>query len=298
MAQIHNLTPDGSSWLLYVPKWLPSTPEKMDNINAEKPTHQHVIKIFGKEMLSPRYTQSYGADYKYSGSVAKGKPWIPLLLEIREKLVKDLAHMQVMPLNFNMCLVNWYDTGDHNIGRHSDDERQLVKNSPIAGLSWGSTRTFKLAPKKGVNGYKLDLPVNDGDLIVMGGTLQKTHTHEIPKTKSPVGPRVSFTFRIFEGLPEPFTQQHIVKKETKSSMNMEDIGRDVIAKLVQRPHDVFYFIFKKNEDPLEPHRPIAVKRAEIKKSFDTTVWPGYTADEYQPLRLKWLKEAARIIKDK
>ena len=34
-----------------------------------------------------------------------------------------------------------------------------------------------------------------GDLIVMGGSCQRTWEHAVPKTSRPVGPRISVQFR-------------------------------------------------------------------------------------------------------
>ena len=41
----------------------------------------------------------------------------------------------------------------------------------------------------------LRFPLGHGDLIVMGGSCQRTWEHAIPKTAKPVGPRVSVQFR-------------------------------------------------------------------------------------------------------
>jgi alkylated DNA repair dioxygenase AlkB len=41
----------------------------------------------------------------------------------------------------------------------------------------------------------LRLPLGHGDLIVMGGSCQRTWEHAVPKTAKPVGPRVSVQFR-------------------------------------------------------------------------------------------------------
>ena len=43
-----------------------------------------------------------------------------------------------------MLLINWYMNGDDYISMHSDDEKQLVNNSPIVSISLGDTRTFIL----------------------------------------------------------------------------------------------------------------------------------------------------------
>ena len=44
-------------------------------------------------------------------------------------------------------------------------------------------------------GPSLKFPLGHGDLVVMGGSCQRTWEHCIPKTAKPVGPRVSVQFR-------------------------------------------------------------------------------------------------------
>jgi alkylated DNA repair dioxygenase AlkB len=41
----------------------------------------------------------------------------------------------------------------------------------------------------------MKFPVGHGDLIVMGGSCQRTYEHAILKTKHAVGPRISVQFR-------------------------------------------------------------------------------------------------------
>jgi len=44
-------------------------------------------------------------------------------------------------------------------------------------------------------GKSLRLAHRHGDLLVMGGSCQRTWEHSIPKTTRPVGPRISIQFR-------------------------------------------------------------------------------------------------------
>ncbi|MEO9221420.1 MAG: alpha-ketoglutarate-dependent dioxygenase AlkB, partial [Mycobacteriaceae bacterium] len=44
-------------------------------------------------------------------------------------------------------------------------------------------------------GETLRLPLGHGDLIVMGGSCQRTWEHAIPKSARPTGPRISVQFR-------------------------------------------------------------------------------------------------------
>jgi alkylated DNA repair dioxygenase AlkB len=80
--------------------------------------------------------------------------------------------------------VAWH--GD-TIGRHSADD------TLVAIVSLGETRRFLLRPKDG--GATRKFALGHGDLLVMGGSCQRTWEHSVPKTTRPVGPRISIQFR-------------------------------------------------------------------------------------------------------
>ena len=63
----------------------------------------------------------------------------------------------------------------------------------VAIVSLGATRVFALRPRGG--GASLRLPQAHGDLLVMGGSCQRTWEHSVPKTSKPCGPRISIQFR-------------------------------------------------------------------------------------------------------
>ena len=63
----------------------------------------------------------------------------------------------------------------------------------VAILSVGSARSLLLRPRGG--GVTIRKHLAPGDLIVMGGSCQRTWEHAIPKTARPVGPRISIQFR-------------------------------------------------------------------------------------------------------
>ena len=63
----------------------------------------------------------------------------------------------------------------------------------VAIVSFGFPRPLLLRPVGGGEGPRF--PLGHGDLVVMGGSCQRTWEHCIPKTTRPVGPRVSVQFR-------------------------------------------------------------------------------------------------------
>ena len=119
---------------------------------------------------------------------------------------------------YNGCLQNWY-LPEHCIGLHADDEKCMRADVPIISLSWGGPRRFLFRvkpgylptssdpPKKSITPSmtakeaKTELILRDGDLLVMGGTCQKTHKHEVPKLRKtmdlPTSRRINWTIRAF-----------------------------------------------------------------------------------------------------
>jgi alkylated DNA repair dioxygenase AlkB len=65
----------------------------------------------------------------------------------------------------------------------------------VAIVSLGAERKLSLRPRQPKSGERIDFPVGHGDLLVMGGTCQRTWDHAVLKTAKPVGPRISVQFR-------------------------------------------------------------------------------------------------------
>jgi len=93
-----------------------------------------------------------------------------------------------------LCL---YRDGNDSVAWHGDKiGRSSTEDTMVAIVSLGATRVFALRPKGG--GKSLRLAHRHGDLLVMGGSCQRTWEHAIPKTARPVGPRISIQFRPYD----------------------------------------------------------------------------------------------------
>ncbi|GIE83755.1 alpha-ketoglutarate-dependent dioxygenase AlkB [Actinoplanes regularis] len=91
-----------------------------------------------------------------------------------------------------MCL---YRDGRDSVAWHGDTlGRSATEDTMVAIVSVGSPRNLLLRPRAGER-ETLRFPLGHGDLIVMGGSCQRTWEHAVPKTARAVGPRVSVQFR-------------------------------------------------------------------------------------------------------
>jgi alkylated DNA repair dioxygenase AlkB len=90
-----------------------------------------------------------------------------------------------------LCL---YRSGGDSVAWHGDTiGRGSSEDTMVAILSLGSSRRFLMRPRGG--GPSERYVLGPGDLIVMGGSCQRTWEHAVPKTSRSVGPRISVQFR-------------------------------------------------------------------------------------------------------
>jgi alkylated DNA repair dioxygenase AlkB len=111
--------------------------------------------------------------------------------------IRDAARRvtAVTGVPFNAVGLNLYRDGRDSVAPHNDHLDEIVAGFPIALLSLGATRRMTIrakAPPRRV----LHIDLAAGSLLLMGYATQRHYTHEIPKTRDPVGPRISLAFRV------------------------------------------------------------------------------------------------------
>jgi alkylated DNA repair dioxygenase AlkB len=87
---------------------------------------------------------------------------------------------------------NLYRDGRDSVAWHGDRIGRVRSDAVVAIVSLGSTRTLLLRPEGG--GASIALPMQSGDLVVQGGSCQRTYQHCVPK-RARAGPRISVMFR-------------------------------------------------------------------------------------------------------
>ena len=96
---------------------------------------------------------------------------------------------------FNSVGLNFYRDGRDSVAPHNDHLEVLVEGFPIALLSLGSPRRMTIRAKEPPRtAFHVDLA--PGSLLTMSYATQIHYTHGIPKTKEPVGERISLAFRV------------------------------------------------------------------------------------------------------
>lgn len=117
----------------------------------------------------------------------------PLLARLRRRLNDLYAGELGEPFTtVGLCC---YRDGSDSVAWHGDTiGRGSVEDTMVAVVSLGATRTFAMR-RRGGGHRALRMPLAHGDLLVMGGSCQRTWEHSIPKTATRLGPRVSIQFR-------------------------------------------------------------------------------------------------------
>lgn len=116
----------------------------------------------------------------------------PALERVKLVLAEQYRHDMGDPFSTaGLCL---YRDGRDSVAWHGDRIGSgATQDTVVAIISLGSTRRLLLRPRHGGQGRRYDLA--NGDLLVMGGSCQRTWDHAVPKTSRPVGPRMSIQFR-------------------------------------------------------------------------------------------------------
>ncbi len=160
---------------------------------AEVPWKQEHITVFGRRHPMPRlscWMADLGCEYRYADLQNAIEPWSPAAEEIRERLRAELA------CPFNSLLLNLYRDGRDSMGWHADDEPELVHQAPIASLSLGAARTFRMRPRGRPADSKVAYELCHGDLLIMDPPTQLLWQHELPRRLRVAEPRVNLTFRL------------------------------------------------------------------------------------------------------
>ena len=116
----------------------------------------------------------------------------PLLDEARDALSAHYAAGLGEP--FRTAGLCYYRDGRDSVAWHGDRiGRGRHRDTLVAIVSLGAARHLLLRPRGG--GTSLRFTLGPGDLLVMGGSCQRSWDHCVPKTARPVGPRISVQFR-------------------------------------------------------------------------------------------------------
>jgi alkylated DNA repair dioxygenase AlkB len=176
----HTLT--RGTWVDVRRDWISGADEVLERLVADVPWRAERRQMYDRVVDVPRLVHTYG----------EGEPLPHRLLEgAREALSAHYLPELGEPFVTAGCC--FYRDGRDSVAWHGDTiGRGRLQDTMVAIVSFGDPRRLALRPRGG--GESLSFEMGHGDLVVMGGSCQRTWEHAVPKVAHS-GPRVSVQFR-------------------------------------------------------------------------------------------------------
>ena len=162
------------AWIDMAPGALRGSDRLFDEVLAAAPWASHDRPMYHRMVLEPRLTTRQWDDPP------------ALVTEIAGRLAARYG------LDLGVVSANLYRDGADSVAWHGDRIGRKRSETVVAILTLGAARRFLLRPKGG--GASVRYLPGTGDLLVMGGTCQRTWEHCVPKCADS-GPRISVMFR-------------------------------------------------------------------------------------------------------
>jgi alkylated DNA repair dioxygenase AlkB len=183
-ATVHRTTLDGGAWIDLRPAWIAGADALFERLAETVPWRAERRHMYDRVVDVPRLLSFY----------AEGEALPdPLLDDAKRALDQHYAEELGEPFRTaGLCL---YRDGRDSVAWHGDTiGRGSTQDTMVAIVSLGAPRSLLLRPRGG-GGPTLRHDVGHGDLLVMGGSCQRTWEHAIPKSTRATGPRISVQFR-------------------------------------------------------------------------------------------------------
>jgi alkylated DNA repair dioxygenase AlkB len=170
------------AWVDIARGWLPDPDDVFAALVNDVPWREERRQMYDRVVDVPRLLHTY----------LQGDPLPhPRLAEARGRLTAHYLPELGEPFVSAGCC--YYRDGHDSVAWHGDKiGRGRTNDTMVAIVSVGDPRRLALRPTGGGKGMSIQM--GHGDLVVMGGSCQRTWEHAIPKVSS-AGPRISVQFR-------------------------------------------------------------------------------------------------------
>ncbi|NVB78270.1 MAG: alpha-ketoglutarate-dependent dioxygenase AlkB [Kofleriaceae bacterium] len=164
---------DGA-WIDHAPGWVSGHDALFEALEKALPWRRETMKMYDKTVDVPRLLARIDLATQ------------PLIEHMRAAISRRYGE------EFIHVTAALYRNGSDSVAFHGDTTARDMKEALVATVSLGAPRRFLLRPTEG--GPSIALPLGRGDLVMMGGTCQRTWRHGIPKVAS-ADPRIAVMFR-------------------------------------------------------------------------------------------------------
>ncbi|MEV4999647.1 alpha-ketoglutarate-dependent dioxygenase AlkB [Nocardioides sp. LML1-1-1.1] len=173
------------AWVDVARNWLPEADEVFATLVAEVPWRAERRAMYDRVVDVPRLVHTYviGDDLPH-----------PRLTAARDELSAHYAAELGEPFRTAGCC--FYRDGRDSVAWHGDTiGRGSTHDTMVAIISLGDPRRLHLRPRdpeRRAEAFAVEM--GHGDLVVMGGSCQRTWEHAVPKV-AVAGPRISVQLR-------------------------------------------------------------------------------------------------------
>ena len=170
---------DGSAWIDLAPGWVAGSDRLFEQILGARGWAQRDRWMYDHRVLEPRLTARW--------TLESGEPLEPAILDSM-RLTLSARYGAL----FDSAGFNLYRDGRDSVAWHRDKIRKEILEPIVPLVSLGEPRDLLLRPRGG--GASRAFPIGHGDLLVTGGSTQRTWEHAILKVRR-AGARISIAFR-------------------------------------------------------------------------------------------------------
>jgi alkylated DNA repair dioxygenase AlkB len=161
------------AWVDHAPGWVQNHDALFDELERSLAWRSETMRMYDRTVDVPRLLASV-KDHALVEAMR-----VALSEKYGEEFVRTTAAL--------------YRDGNDSVAWHGDTTARDMVSAIVATVSLGQPRRFLLKPTEG-GGPTHAFPTGRGDLVVMGGTCQRTWRHAIPKVAH-AGPRIALMFR-------------------------------------------------------------------------------------------------------
>jgi alkylated DNA repair dioxygenase AlkB len=178
---VETLVDDESARIVYKPalfeaaqarEWFEMLRDGVAWRTEHRPMYDRIVEV-------PRLVASFSLD----------DPALPEPIRAMRSPVEDFCGV-----TFLSAGLNFYRNGTDSVAPHGDHVERGPDKAPVALVSLGATRRMTIRSKAQPRRI-LDRDLESGSLLVMNYESHLNFNHGIPKTRYPVGPRISVAFR-------------------------------------------------------------------------------------------------------
>jgi alkylated DNA repair dioxygenase AlkB len=175
---------DGA-WIDLRPRWIAGADTLFERLHDGVPWHAERRPMYDRVVDVPRLLSFFD----------EGDP-LPDPTLVDAKAALDTHYAVELGERFATAGLCLYRDGRDSVAWHGDRiGRGSTHDTMVALIVLGAPRALLLRPRGGGR-PTIRHDLGHGDLLVMGGSCQRTWEHAVPKTAKPVGPRISVQFRV------------------------------------------------------------------------------------------------------